>query len=173
MKLTNTLRDAYIASALSDVPSVNHDEEIRKLVVADFVDRLPPKVRKVWEDSSTRHYIKTDYGSWGGVSVTVPHPETISYNRCPSLSPETKARVDALKAERDACSKVRSELTQKLKSAAYGCTTRKQLAELLPEFEKYLPADEAKAIRQNLPAVANLVADFAKAGWPKSKSAAA
>ena len=41
---------------------------------------------------------------------------------------------------------------------------------MLPEFEKYLPADEQKALR-SVPVVANLVADFTKAGWPKDKAA--
>jgi hypothetical protein len=47
-------------------------------------------------------------------------------------------------------------------------STRKALVDLLPEFEKYLPADEAKAIA-SLPAVANVLSDFVKAGWPKNQ----
>ena len=38
----------------------------------------------------------------------------------------------------------------------------------LPEFAKYLPKAVAKT--DNLPAVANLVADFVKAGWPKEQA---
>lgn len=51
--------------------------------------------------------------------------------------------------------------------AISACTTRKQAAEVLPEFEKYLPEDEPKALR-TLPALANVAADFVKAGWPKN-----
>jgi hypothetical protein len=39
----------------------------------------------------------------------------------------------------------------------------------LPEFEKYLPEDEAQAVRA-LPVVTNVVADFVKAGWPTKKA---
>ena len=54
-------------------------------------------------------------------------------------------------------------------AAAMSCTTRKALANLLPEFEQYLPEDTPAAIR-SLPAIANIVADFSKAGWPKDKT---
>ena len=66
---------------------------------------------------------------------------------------------------------IRASLKSQLKSAAHSVTTRKALAALLPEFEKYLPADEAAACK-TLPVVQNIVADFAKAGWPKGKKAA-
>ena len=56
-------------------------------------------------------------------------------------------------------------------SPALGASTRKGLADALPEFEKYLPADEPAAVR-SLPVVANVVADFVKAGWPKGKQPA-
>lgn len=38
----------------------------------------------------------------------------------------------------------------------------------MPEAEKYLPK-EAKS-STNVPAVANVVADLVKAGWPKGKT---
>ena len=46
------------------------------------------------------------------------------------------------------------------------CKTRAALAAALPEFEKYLPADEPKALR-SLPSMANVASEFVKAGWPK------
>ena len=63
------------------------------------------------------------------------------------------------------------DLRDKLTGAINACTTRKQAAEAIPEFEKYLPADEPKALR-SLPALANVAADFVKAGWPKGQKAA-
>ena len=82
-----------------------------------------------------------------------------------------RAEVDALKAEMDASNKARKALAEKLRAVAYSVTTRKALAAALPEFEKYLPPDDAAAIR-TLPVVANVVADFVKAGWPKGKKPA-
>jgi hypothetical protein len=59
-------------------------------------------------------------------------------------------------------------LRTKLSATADAVSTRKALIDLLPEFEKYLPADESKAVA-SLPAVANVLSDFVKAGWPKNQ----
>lgn len=174
MKLTNTIRNAFINSVMNDVPNYNDLlDAVRKLVVDDIVSRLPKKIRAVYDDKDLRHWLKTDYNSFGSVSLNYPSPEVRSSCDKPMLTPEVQEKVNALEIEIKEKRRLHRELQSKIKSAAYGCTTRKQLAELLPEFEKYLPADEAKAVKQNLPAVANLVADFTKAGWPKSKKAAA
>lgn len=162
MKLTNTIRDAFIRAAMNDVPSVDYDEQIRAIAMADIVDQLPPKVRAIWNDASLRHWIKTDWNSYGGVSLT--HP---SFDRLETtLRDEARQKVDELKAAADDQARQRNELKRKLKGCAYSVTTRKALVALLPEFEKYLPADEPAALR-TLPVVANVVADFVKAGWPK------
>ncbi len=52
-----------------------------------------------------------------------------------------------------------------LRGVVEGCNTVKQLKEALPEFAKYAPHEEATS--KNLPALANVVAEFSKAGWPK------
>ena len=57
----------------------------------------------------------------------------------------------------------REELELKLKGVVNGCNTLKQLKEALPEFEKYMPA-ESEPPSKNLPALANIVADFQAAG---------
>ena len=171
MKLTKAIRDAFIRSAMNDVPSKQaNGEQIRKLVLDDMVNRLPPAVRKVWDDSNTRSFIKTDYNTYNGVNVCYPAAEQCNSWNKPALSPEVEAKVVALELEMKDDTQTRIALQSKIKAAAYGCTTRKQLVELLPEFEKYLPADEAKATKVNLPAVANLVSEFTKAGWPKKNA---
>lgn len=174
MKLTNFIRDAFIKGVMNDVPSkANNSEAIRKLVVDDMVSRLPTSVRQLWDDKANRHWLKTDFNSYGGVTVNYPAAEQYNSWNKPALTPIVQAKVDMLEAETNQDKETRSSLEQKIKAAAYGCTTRKQLVELLPEFEKYLPEDMAKATRTNLPAVANLLSDFTKAGWPKNKQAVA
>ena len=168
MRLTNNIRDAFIKAAMDDVPSVDHKEEIRSIAFKDIVDQLPINVQKVYKDSKTRDFIKTAYCTYGGVSVTVPSVSGYSSDS-PKLTEEAKKKVGDLKAANQANQTLRGELSSKLRNAAYGCTTRKQLAELLPEFESYLPSDEAKATKMNLPAVANVLSDFVKAGWPKNQ----
>lgn len=174
MKLTNLIRDAFIKGAMNDVPSkADNSEQIRKLVLDDMVSKLPAPVRSLWDDKNHRHWLKTDYNSYGGVSVLYPCVQQYNSWNKPKLSPVVQAQVDLLEAEAKQDKETRSALEAKLKAAAYGCTTRKQLVELLPEFEKYLPEDSAKATRTNLPAVANLLSEFTKAGWPKNKKVGA
>ncbi len=174
MKLTNLIRDAFVTGVMNDVPSKSDNSEaIRKLVVDDMVQRLPASVRKLWDDKANRHWIKTDFNSYGGVSINYPSTERSNAWNKPALTPAVQAQVDALYEETTKDQATRAALHAKIKAAAYSCTTRKQLVELLPEFEKYLPEDSAKATRTNLPAVANLLSEFTKAGWPKNKQAVA
>lgn len=60
----------------------------------------------------------------------------------------------------------RNDLRLKLEGCAAACTTLKLLKDMLPEFVKYMPADEPAACK-TLPVVQNVVSDFVKAGWPK------
>lgn len=174
MKLNNMIRDAFVRSAMNDVPSkADNSEQIRKLVLDDMVSKLPAPVRSLWENKDHQHWLKTDFNSYGGVSVSYPCAQRYNSWNKPKLSLVVQAQVNLLEAEATKDKETRSALEAKIKAAAYGCKTRKQLVELLPEFEKYLPEDEGKATQANLPAVANLLSEFTKAGWPKNKQTAA
>lgn len=168
MKLTNYIRDAFITAVMQDVPkSCDHSEEIRKIAQADLIDQLPQIVQKAWKDKVAIEYIKRTVETFGRVQVV--HPCVNDYGRSSmKLTKEAQIKVDQLASEMQADRIIRDDLTKKLKGAAYACTTTKQLRELLPEFERYLPAEEEKTLR-TLPAVANIMADFAKAGWPAKK----
>ncbi len=167
MKLTNTIRDAFVRAAMDDVPApVDHKEAIRSLAMADALAALPPKILAAWKDVGTREYIKTCTAWLADVSVCVP--TSVSYSRDHAFSEDAKAKAAVLKAEMKTSNDARKALETKLRAVAYSVTTRKALAAALPEFEKYLPPDDAAAIR-TLPVVANVVADFVKAGWPKGK----
>lgn len=169
MRLTNYIRDAFVRAAMHDVPKeVDHSEEIRKLVLDDFVSKLQPKVRAVWDDKTICDWLKTDHNSYGNVSVTYPSREQSGWGQKPKLTDSVQKKVDALALKKTENEKIRDELERKLKGVAYSVSTRKQLADALPEFEKYLPEDEAKAIR-TLPVVTNVVAEFVKAGWTTKK----
>lgn len=170
MKLTNHIRDAFVRAAMDDVPiSIDHTETIRKLVSEDAASRLPASVRRVWNDAATRDYIQTGYANMGKVGIAVPSVDR--YEAKYSPSEKTKHAVDRLLVEQSVSEAERKKLRDNLKAVAYSVTTRKALADALPEFEKYLPADDAAALR-TVPAIANVMADFVKAGWPKDKKAA-
>lgn len=165
MKLTNMIRDAFIRAAMDDVPRVDYSEQIRTIALADIADQLPKKVRAVWDDTSLRHWVKTQWRIYGGVSMSVPCVDSDKT----MLRGEARLEIEKLKKADDKQHDQRRELERKLKGCAYSVTTRKALVVLLPEFEKYLPADEPAALR-TLPVVVNVVADFVKAGWPKGET---
>ena len=165
MRLTKTIREAFVRAAIADVPTTDYLQLVRDAVLADLVAKLPPKVRAVWDDPKLRHWVNTDWGSFYRVSVT--HP-SMRNSQTPALSSETDAKcAEWMRLHKEQESSIR-KLRDSLSAAAESMTTRKGLAELLPEFEKYLPEDEKQALR-TVPAIANLVADFSKAGWPKGK----
>jgi hypothetical protein len=54
-----------------------------------------------------------------------------------------------------------------LQNAIMACTTLKALETTFPEFKKYFPTETQPT--KNLPALANVVADLSKLGWPKGE----
>lgn len=161
MKLTDSIRCAFIRAVMADVPTVDYAEMQRKLIQDDAVSQLPPKVRKIYDDKELRPYLNF-FNSWSyniqvvGISREDFRP-----------SGDVKIEYDRLQALRKDQDKKNYELERKLRGVVNSCTTLKQLQERLPEFEKYMPKDEKAAATINLPALANLVTDFVQAGWPK------
>lgn len=170
MKLTNYIRDAFIKAAMDDVPSIDYEEQMRSMILKDAVDHLPPKIKAIWKDHSLRGWIETYNKHFPG---SIPNVE-VPGNRDGCLyepSEEFKTALKQVAALDEEQRKKRNKLECDLHAIAYSATTRKQLVERLPEFEKYLPAEEST--ERNLPAVANVVTAFVKAGWPKNKQLAA
>ncbi len=160
MRLTNTLRDAFIRAVMQNVPRVDYDAQVTKLVQADIRAQLPAKVREIADDPDLRHYLncETIYTTSAFSNVTVYG------NGSARLTDAAKAEMNALTLKYRAQSSTRDSLKSRLRACAYGVSTRKALAEMLPEFERYLPADEPAAMR-SLPVVANVINEFKAAGW--------
>lgn len=169
MRLTNYLRDAFIAAAMQDVPKTDYRELIQGRIDVLARELCPKEIAAV---------IDAGLESWLGCgSIFVPQLGYLRVHFAPELRSELEAAIRedaqiAAWAKADgAQSQQRTDLGAQLRSVAYGCTTRKALVSALPEFEKYAPEDEA-APSKNLPALANVAAEFTKAGWPKDKAAA-
>lgn len=167
MKLTKFMREAFVRAAMQDVPSVNYNEQARELVQKAAKDMMPPAIQKLVKAGGVElAYIRTGYLSMPGCLSNVG---VYCRTDCPSLSElpaDVQTQVRELEKAAKAQGEQRRDLQRQLEGAANSVTTRKALAELLPEFEKYLPADAPAACR-SLPAIANVVAEFSKAGWPK------
>lgn len=174
MRLTNNLRDAFVRAVMLDVPKVDYDEKIRAAAPAVIKKYTPQKLRPLVDNPELDSWLRKGYVHLGGVSVQCITPE----DKWGSDSPY-RAFVDAIAADPTiapliAANKAQTakanELRSKLKQVAYSVNTRKALVAALPEFERYLPAEEGAALR-TLPAIANVVSDFVQAGWPKPKAA--
>ena len=165
MKLTNYIRDAFVRAVMNDVPAVDYAEQMREVITKDAISQLPDKVRAIYKNSSTTHYVASFWygGKYSDSSVMVPG---ISGDFKPTEA--TQQAIAGLKKKHDAQFQSNADLKASIRAVAYSVTTRKALADLLPEFAKYLPADEAAAIK-TLPVVTNVVSSFVKAGWPKDK----
>lgn len=167
MRLTNFLRDAFINAAMQDVPKIQYQEQAEK-IARDFLKAEFTRVFPKIDMNGEAH-------AWlEKCSVKMPHSLNNIYGVSPTWqyiqekSPEVWAQLENISTLYREQAAKRSTLKDRLSAVAYACTTRKQLLEALPEFEAYLPAEEAKAAK-NLPAVANVLSDFVKAGWPKNQ----
>ena len=160
MRLTNTIRDAFILAVMQNVPREDYDAQVTKLVQDDIRAQLPAKIREIADDPKLRYYLKreTIYTESSFNNVTVYS------NGSAKLSDAAKAELNALTTKARAQSSTRDGLKRRLRSCAYGVSTRKALVEMLPEFERYLPPDDPAALR-SLPVVTNVVNEFKVAGW--------
>jgi hypothetical protein len=168
MKLTNFIRDAFIDSVMNDVPKIDYASQARKAFLDAHIAALPKGVQTLWASNELRPYLQTNTAHLCNASFAFPSADRYSNAVVPAAA---KSEVERIEAAHCAQRQARAALRTTLKGAAYACTTTKALRELLPEFDRYLPAEAEKTSRQ-LPVVQNIMADFVKAGWPANKKGA-
>jgi len=157
MKLNKYQKQAIVTAIMADVPKVDVAAH-RKRMQDGVVKLMSPAVRKVFKESPSA--LKTRYFSdlydgvgWGSRELIV--------------GDVSEVETDKLYEPLEAAVRERVAVYQKLKGVIDGCTTLASLKRTLPEFEAYFPTEDAPT--KNLPAVANLVTDMMKLGWPKGK----
>lgn len=172
MRLTKTIRAAFVRAAMDDVPRIDYDSQAQEIAEKTLVELMPASIKKLLKDKDAEPWINQNwmcmprrFSNFCGYGVRGDN-EMIARRR-----PEVWVKIEELHALNEQQNEKIRQLRMKLEGCAESVTTRKALAELLPEFEKYLPADEKAAIK-TLPAVANVVADFTAAGWPKGAKVA-
>ena len=153
MRLDKSTKQAILRSIVADIPKPT--VEVAKLEIqAALLKAMSPLARKLYKQNPaalTKERLGYDHGFDYSAMVVVGDADFAAV-----VKPYVEAKDQ------------RREVYNKLKSIIDGCSTLKQLKTLLPEFEKYVPTEEAPT--KNLPAVANVVADLTKLGWPKDKS---
>lgn len=167
MRLTNLHRQAFVKAALQDVPQIDYDEQIHKLIVEDAINQLPVAIQRVAQDNQLKGWLKTvNYYPVVGLGIALFSQDRWNHNYTPSK--KVQVELQSLLQKRKEQRETLRQLEEKLHGVAKSVTTRKALAELLPEFEKYLPTEQAP-VSKSVPAISNMVGDFIRAGWPKDQ----
>lgn len=155
MKLNKYQKQAIVNNIMADVPHVDIATH-RKRVVEGVIKLMTPAVRKVYKETPTAlntYYVPNLY-------------DGVDWNsRMLYVGNVTEEELKPLLAPLEEAVKQRDATYRKLQGVIEACTTLKKLKELLPEFEQYFPTEAEPT--KNLPAVANLVTDMMKLGWPK------
>lgn len=155
MRITKWDKEAIVKAIMADVPmpdKKNRREELQAAVVK----AMSPEARKLYKTcpEALRTYCVGELiynGTWHSRDIIVGDVKEAVVNELKKKYEEEDRRI------RDA--------RYALKGAIEACTTLKQLNDRLPEFKKYFPTQEKPTA--NLPALANVVADLSKLGWPK------
>ena len=169
MRLNKYHKDAFVEAVLQDLPATDYDEIARKLVRDATVERMPAKVRAVYDDKDVRHWLRNE---WVGMPGSLQNFYCITDSNLGEAPEGVKERLLELSQMKREQIEKRNAFKSKLEAAIGSCQTRKQALGLLPEFEQYLPKDTTSTGVSNLPAVCNLVAELVQAGWPKEKKSA-
>jgi hypothetical protein len=172
MNLNEHTRQAFALAAMQDVPKIDYDDKIRSLLNMAALKAMPDKVRLVYNDPATKEYLQTfkgsvevenkDFDYWEKRFSFATH---VPIGRLPN---NVLAEAKELLTRKCEQSLKLNALRKSLYDTAKSARTRKQLVALLPEFEKYLP-EVTPGLDRSVPALANLVANFMAAGWPKDQ----
>ena len=154
MKLTKLHKESIIRAIMQDTPPI--DKEARALAVTDaIVKAMSPEVRKLYKTKPkalrTQSVPYTNaYRHWGNDIV---------------VGDVTDEQIKAILAPYKQQEDERDGMNRKLTHAFAGINTLKQALTTFPEFKKYYPTEAEPT--KNLPALANVMADLSKLGWPK------
>jgi hypothetical protein len=154
MRLTKLHKQAIVRAIMQDTPEpdrIKWAEEIKAAVIK----AMSPEVRKLYKTkpSALRH-----------ANVEYTNPHRMWGDEMP-VGDVTKDQIKAIVAPYDKQVKERREMESKLTAAFEGINTLKQAMTTFPEFKKYYPTEMEPT--KNLPALANVMTDLTKLGWPK------
>ena len=158
MKIDKYVRQSIVRAIMNDVPKPDKTKR-REDLQAAIVKAMSPEVRKVFK--TTPDALKTHY--FGALVYDEKHWNS----RDLVVGDVTEAKLEELAKPYKDEDEAIHQAHNKLAGAIEGCTTRKALMTRLPEFEKYYPAEEAP-MSKSVPALANVMADLSKLGWPKA-----
>lgn len=155
MKLTKYIKEGIVRSIMNDTPKPDTSQRNKQMQAA-LVKAMSPECRKVY--LRTPEVFETSYCEYLYDGRTYDSRKYVLGDAPRELAEEWEQKFQQEDAER-------IKAQRQLEAAIMGCNTLKQLKTLLPEFDKYYPTEQQPT--KNLPALANVVADLTKLGWPK------
>ena len=157
-RLTKWDKESIARAIINDVPKPDKEKRHADIQAA-LVKAMSPECRKIYSRTPD--------------ALRKLHLGDLTYTGCSWGSREVvmgdvpKANADAILAPYAEDDRKRAEVGRNLKAAIMACSSVKQLNERLPEFKKYYPTVDKPVT--TLPALANVVADLTKLGWPKGE----
>lgn len=153
MKLTKLHKEAIVRAIMQDTPPIDKVKRA-EAIIAEVVKAMSPEVRKLYKtkpDALRRR--------------TVPYTNQYSnWHEC-VVGDVTDEKIKEIAAPYKLQEDERNAMQRKLTGAFEGINTLKQALTSFPEFKKYYPTEAEPT--KNLPALANVMADLTKLGWPK------
>jgi hypothetical protein len=154
MKLNKYTKQSIVRAIIHDLPPI--DKEARALAInAAIVKAMSPEVRKLF---------KTHPAALRTRSVEYTNPFR-QWADDVTVGDVTTDQIRAIVAPYEKQEQERREAETKLNHAFAGINTLKQALTTFPEFKKYYPTEAEPT--KNVPALANVMADLSKLGWPK------
>jgi len=154
MKLTKLIKQSIVRAIIQDIPPI--DAEARaKAIHEAIVKAMSPEVRKLF---------KTHPNALRKASVRYSNPFR-TWGNDVTVGDVTDEQIKAITQPYETQEEERAQAERRLSFAFAGINTLKQALATFPEFKKYYPTEAEPT--KNLPALANVMADLSKLGWPK------
>lgn len=172
MKLTKLHRQAFVKAVIQDLPQIDYEAMAHKFVREKAVEALPPQLRPVALDDKLNSYLTMETMWFDNHRTGIGATRVFGGGRSGgfSLKAKDQATLDKIMESAQHQREERARMEERMNGVIAACTTVKMAKTHLPEFAKYLPEEVEKT--NNLPAIANIVADLTKMGWPKDKQTA-
>ena len=170
MRLNKFDKDAFVSSAMDDVPAVDYSALAKKLVTDCLKASVPVDIQNAI--AKYPDWFEADHISMpSNISdfYTALTPQRVRWQDVVT-DPKDVAKMQELAAAAKAQHQSRIVLEGNLRSTIEGFSTLKSALAALPEFAKYLPEERDGRVNRSMPAVANLVTNMMNAGWPKEKN---
>ena len=177
MNLNKTHKQAIVKAVIADVPRAHKDlsERAQKIVDADVQKYAPKEIAVIAKDPTLSCYLSYGSSNIGYYATNPRHDTDFAYTHLSvlakhSVSDGCRAAIRELIESAREESKAIKAASDALAGAIFSIRTVKAFVNQFPELAKYAPAEPTTGT--NLPAIANVMADLSKLGWPKGKEVA-